>query len=595
MDHPTVSPFQSAEKAPMSVVSPITSAAAQASAKKWNQFKDSFRPAQNEDPFAGSNVFVYRSEIQLDEDKENLTDLQKAAINSSKTQMKQKLLPRHLAMFIIGGTVGLGLFVNSGGALATGGPASLVIGWSIVSAMIFVTMLALAELSVAFPVTGGFVTLTTRFIDPSLGFALAWNYMFNWMVALPVALVGAAITIRFWRDDINADVWVAVFFVFIVFLNMLHLKHYAELEALLALVKVLAIVGFFILGIVLTCGGGPQGGYIGGRYWHDPGAFANGFKGVCSVFVAAAFSFAGVEIISMTAPETIDPETAIPKAAKRTFWFISLSYISILTLIGCLVPYDSDKLWDGDSYGSISPFVIAIQNAGISGLPSLMNVVIILAVLSIANTAVYATSRVLSAMGDIGHAPAILSYVDRTGRPLVANIVTFVFGLLSFLAASDKENDVFLWFSALTSLCTIFAWMAICWCHIRFRQALKLHGRGTDELSYASPLGVWGSLFGLVMNVLVIMGQFWVALFPGSSADAKSFFEVFLSLCILIVFYVGHRLWKRNKSWFIRTHEMDIDTGRKHYDIELLKQDIFYERERINNSPFYYRIYKLLC
>jgi amino acid transporter len=561
---------------------------------RWNRFKDSFKPAQQQDPHAGSNVFVHRSEIILDDEKE-LTDIQKAAINSSRTQLKQRLLPRHLAMFMIGGTIGAGLFVNSGAALNTGGPAALIIGWCTVATLIFVTLVALTELSVTFPVTGGFLTHSTRFLDPSLGFAIAWTYMFQWMVALPLMLVGAAITIRFWRDDINADVWVVVFYVFIFILNMLHVKHYAESEVILAAVKLLAIAGFFILGIVLICGGGPQGGYIGGRYWHDPGAFANGFKGVCSVFVTAAFSFAGVEIISMTAAETEDPRNAIPIAAKRTFWLITLSYIVTLILIGCLVPYNDPSLWNGSSLASISPFVIAIRNAGIRGLPSVMNVVILFALLSVANTSVYATSRVLASMGDIGHAPSIVSYVDRTGRPLVANLITFIFGLIAFCAASDKEDEIFTWLSALTSLSTIFAWIAICLSHIRFRQALSIQGRSTNELSYVAPLGIWGSLYGVIANFVVIMGQFWVALFPDAQADATSFFEVFLSLCIVIVFYVGHKFWKKNWYWWIKPEDMDIDTGRKHFDIDLLKQEIIYEKERIGSSPLYYRIYKILC
>jgi amino acid transporter len=556
----------------------------------WNRFKDSFKPPIQSDN--ASDQFLDKSDVR---EYTELTDIQKAALNSSKSDMKKELTLRHLMMIAIGGSVGTGLFVNSGAALSTGGPASLIIGWVVVATMMFSTSIALGELCVTFPVTGGFTTYATRFIDPSFGFAMGWNYALQWLILLPLELVAAAITIQYWRDDINSDIWVAVFFVFIFVLNMLDVKYYAESEVILSMIKVIAVAGFFILGIVLICGGGPEGGYIGGRYWHDPGAFAHGFKGVCSVFVTAAFSFAGTELIGMTAAETANPRKTIPRAAKQTFWLVTSIYISMLTLIGCLVPYNEEKLLNGSSYASVSPFVIAIENAGIRGLPSVMNVVILIAILSVANSSVYASSRVLASLADIGHAPKFLSYVDRTGRPLYATAVTLFVGLLSFIAASDKEDEVFLWLSALSGLSTIFAWMSICISHIRFRRALAVQGRDTDELTYVAQLGVWGSVYGVGMNFLVLMGQFWVALFPGSTADAKSFFEVYLSLCILVAFYVAHKVWKKNWIIFISAKDMDIDTGRKHIDMDLLKQEILYEKNELAAKPFYYRFFNIWC
>lgn len=555
---------------------------------RWSAFKNSFKEALPE----SSESYIDKTELK---DFNELTDVEKAAYNSSKSQMKKDLTTRHLMMIVIGGALGTGLFVNSGGALNTGGPASLVIGWIIIATMMFSTMVALGELCVTFPVTGGFTTYATRFIDPSFGFAMGWNYALQWLILLPLELVAAAITIKYWNSSIDSDAWVAIFYVFIFILNMLDVKYYAESEVVLSLIKVIAAVGFFILGLVLVCGGAPEGGYIGGKYWHNPGAFSHGFKGVCSVFVTAAFSFAGTELIAVMGAETSRPRETIPKACKQTFWLITTIYITMLTLIGCLVPYNDDRLLNGDSYASVSPFVIAIQNGGIKGLPSLMNAIILIAILSVANSSVYASSRVFASLADIGHAPQWLAYVDRKGRPLYATLFTLIFGLLSFIASSDKQDEVFTWLSALSGLSTIFAWLSICISHIRFRRALHVQGRSVDEITYVAQTGVWGSAYGIVLNILVLIGQFWVALFPGASADAKSFFEVFLSLALFVVFYVGHKIWKRNWMLFIRASDMDIDTGRKHIDMELLKQEIIFEKQRLANSPFYYRLYKYWC
>ncbi|CCH41461.1 Histidine permease [Wickerhamomyces ciferrii] len=557
---------------------------------KWQNFKDSFKEAIPEN----SESYIDKTELR---DYNELTDVERAALNSSRTQMKKDLSTRHLMMIVIGGALGTGLFVNSGGSLNTGGPAALVIGWVIIATMMFSTMVALGELCVTFPVTGGFTTYATRFIDPSFGFAMGWNYALQWLILFPLELVAAAITIKYWNHKIDSDAWVAIFYVFVFILNMLDVKIYAETEVVMSLIKIIAAAGFFILGLVLIGGGGPSGGYIGGKYWENPGAFSHGFKGVCSVFVTAAFSFAGTELIAVMGSECSNPRETIPKAAKQTFWLLTIIYVTMLTLIGCLVPYNDSRLLnsDPDAKASISPFVIAIKNGGIKGLPSLMNAIILIAVLSVANSSVYASSRVFASLADIGHAPKILSYIDRRGRPLVATLFTLIFGLISFIASSSKQNEVFTWLSALSGLSTIFAWLSVCIAHLRFRRALYVQGRSTDELTYVSQTGVWGSVYGIFMNMLVLMGQFWVALFPTDKADAESFFSVWLSLVLFVVFYFGHKLWKKNWTLFIRAKDMDIDTGRKHIDMELLKQEIIFEKQRLANSPLYYRAYKYWC
>lgn len=218
-----------------------------------------------------------------------------------------------------------------------------------------------------------------------------------------------------------------------------------------------------ILGIILDCGGGPQGGYIGGKNWLDPGAFHNGFKGLCSVFVNAAFAFAGTELVGLASAETDNPRKSLPTAVKQIFWRIAIFYVVSLLMVGLLVPYNDPMLISGDSDAdaNASPFVIAIQNAGISGLPSVMNVVIMIAVLSVGNASAYGASRTLAALAEQGMAPRILGYIDRRGRPIWALFVSALIGLLCFLAATDAQTEVFEWLMALSGLSSIFTWTSI--------------------------------------------------------------------------------------------------------------------------------------
>ncbi|CCE61543.1 hypothetical protein TPHA_0A04700 [Tetrapisispora phaffii CBS 4417] len=479
---------------------------------------------------------------------------------------------RHLLTLAIGGSIGTGLFVNSGTSLNTGGPASLIIGWVIISSALFTVINALGELAATFPIVGGFNVYMTRFVDPSFAFAVNLNYLILWIVSLPLELVAASITIRYWNREINSDAWVTIFFVFIALLNMMDVKFFSEAEFVMSIIKILAIVGFFILGIVLAVGGGPTGGYIGGKYWNDPGAFhgdsaGSRFKGLCSVFVIAAFSYSGVEMTAVSAAESKNPRKTIPKATKRTFWVITFSYISILTLIGILVPYNDKRLLSGSSSvdASASPLVIAIENAGIKGLPSLMNAIILIALLSVANSCVYVCSRVMVSMALTNTLPKVFSKVDKRGRPLYSIFATLFVGLLSFIAASDKQEEVFTWLSAICGLSTIFCWIGINLAHIRFRAALKFQNRSLDELAYISQSGIWGSWYGVIILVLVLIASFWVSLFPvgESSADAEAFFEGYLSFPILIASYIGHKVYIKNWKWVIPLEEIDIDLGKK--------------------------------
>lgn len=353
-----------------------------------------------------------------------------------------------------------------------------------------------------------------------------------------------------------------------------------------------------ILGIILDCGGGPHGGYIGGRYWHHPGAFNHGFKGVCSVFVNAAFAFAGTELVGLAAAETANPRKTLPTATKQVFWRICLFYIVSLTLVGLLVPYDDERLTQGSSSADAraSPFVISIRNAGISGLPSVMNAVILIAVLSVGNSAVYGTSRTLAALADQGQAPKILGYIDREGRPLVSIVIASLFGLLCFLAASSKQEDAFNWMMAISGLSSIFTWGSICLSHIRFRRAWKVQGHSLSELAFTSQAGVIGSWIGFIFNCLVLMAQFWVGFAPvgyasmSASALVENWFQAYLACPVVLAFYIPYKLWF--KTPFVRARDMDLMTGRRDLDIQQLLEE---ERAEQAEWPLWKRVYRFFC
>ncbi|KAI5920788.1 amino acid permease-domain-containing protein [Camillea tinctor] len=524
-------------------------------------------------------------------------DVRLANLQTAQSHLARKLKGRHLQMIAIGGSIGTGLFVASGRALETGGPASILLAYLFVGFMLYCTVQALGELAVSFPVAGSFSAYSTRFLDPSWGFAMGWNYALQWLVALPLEVIAASITITYWNPNINKAIFVTIFLIAVVVINLFGVKGYGEAEFVFAIIKVIAVIGFILLGIVLNIGGVPEGGYIGGLYWRDPGAFHNGFKGLCSVFVTAAFAFAGTELVGLAAAETANPRKSLPTAIKQVFWRITLFYIVALTLIGLLVPYDDKRLLLSDSSPAVaSPFVIAIENAGIEVLPSVMNVVILIAVLSVGNSSVFGSSRTLAALADQNQAPRILSYIDRRGRPLVSILVASSVGLIAYLADLNDQGEVLDWLVAISGLSSIFTWASICLAHIRFRQAWARKGHSVRELAFRSQVGVLGSWLGFVFNILVLIAQFWVGAWPVgfehmSSAElAKSFFLVYLAAPVVIIFYVTHRFF--HKTSVIRIADMDIDTGRRDFNLPIL---LAQENEERRGWPRWKKVYRFLC
>lgn len=553
-----------------------------------NRIKDSFRP---------NELCTVPEDAEISE----LTDQEKIQLNLASQPYQKVLSQRHLTMIAIGGTLGTGLFIGLGYSLASG-PASLLIGFLLVGTSMFCVVQSAAELSCQFPVSGSYATHVSRFMDQSIGFTVATNYALSWLISFPSELIGCSLTISYWNSSVNPAVWVTIFYVFIMGLNLFGVKGFAETEFVLSIFKILAIIIFIVIGIVLIAGGGPgTTGYIGTRYWHNPGSFAEPvFKNLCNTFVSAAFSFGGSELVLLTSTESKNI-SAISRAAKGTFWRIAIFYITTVVIIGCLVPYTDPRLLSGSTSEDItaSPFVIALSNTGSMGgkVSNFMNVVILVAVVSVCNSCVYASSRLIQALGASGQLPSIFAYMDKKGRPLVGIGVSGIFGLLGFLVASNKQDEVFTWLFALCSISSFFTWFCICLSQVRFRMALRAQRRSKDEIAYKSMLGIYGGLLGCILNVLLIAGEIYVSAAPiGESSSAEGFFQYCLSIPIMIVVYFCHRFYRRDwKNWYIKTRNIDLDTACSVENKELFNAQRDAEKDLISSKPFYYRFYRFWC
>jgi amino acid transporter len=326
-----------------------------------------------------------------------------------------------------------------------------------------------------------------------------------------------------------------------------------------------------IIALVLVLGGGPKGSrydhYTGAQLWYDPGAFANGFKGFCSIFVTAAFSFSGTELVGLAAAESRNPVKELPGAIKQVFWRITLFYILGLFFVGLLVPYTDPGLIGAEDQAyadaNTSPFVLVGKHANLVGFDSFMNVIILVSVVSIGVSAVYGGSRTLTALAQQGYAPKVFSYIDRSGRPLYSVLFIMAFGPLAYVTLDSDGPTVINWFLALSGLAALFTWGSICLAHIRFRTAWSRQGRSLDEIPFKAIGGVYGSYLGLGLNIMVLIAQLYVSISPiGTDYNtAEGFFMSYLALPVVILFWIGGFLWKRT-GW-LKLDQIDLDTGRR--------------------------------
>lgn len=281
-----------------------------------------------------------------------------------------------------------------------------------------------------------------------MGFSLAISYGYCYTVAIASECSASAVLVSYWTD-VTPAVVITISLVLILAINLMNVRWYGEVEVVSGTIKVLCFIGLVFVSIVITAGGAPGSDSIGFRYWHDPGAWVdfNGitgstghFLGFLSAFVNASFSFIGVETVVISAAEAVNPHRSIPNAARRVTYRIGLFYILGALLIGMIVSPQNGDLVTDTGNGNSSPWVIAIKNAGINILPSIVNACILVSAWSAGNSYCWVGSRMIVAMTTDGQLPAVFGRTNSKGVPYVAVFTAWLFGPLAYLSESTSHH-----------------------------------------------------------------------------------------------------------------------------------------------------------
>lgn len=461
-------------------------------------------------------------------------------------------------MISLGGTIGTGLFLASGGAIHTAGPGGALVAYAAIGLMVYFLMTGLAEMAAFMPVTGSFRVYASRFIDPSFGFAIGWNYWYNWAVTIAAELAAVVLIMKFWFPDSPSLLWSALALVIMFLFNYMSVKGFGEAEYWFALIKVITVIIFLITGILIIFGimGGETIGFS--NFTIEDAPFNGGFFTILGIFMVAGFSFQGTELLGIAAGESENPEKTIPKAINSVFWRIILFYILAIFVIGMIIPYTDARLLSENV--AVSPFTLVFERAGLAFAASLMNAVILTSVLSAGNSGMYASTRMLWDLARDGKAPKFLGKLDKRGVPVNALIMTSLVGTLAFTTTLFGDGVVYVWLLNASGMAGFVTWVGIAIAHYRFRKAYVAQGRDLNDLPYRSKLFPIGPLFALGVCLVVIFGQNYEA-FTGGSIDWLGAISAYIGLPLFFVLWLGYKFIKKTKV--IPLEECDFTTEEK--------------------------------
>ncbi|MBC1339813.1 amino acid permease [Listeria welshimeri] len=467
-------------------------------------------------------------------------------------EIHRDLKTRHLSMIAIGGSIGTGLFLASGNAIHTAGPGGALVAYIAIGIMVYFLMTSLGEMATYMPVSGSFSTYASRFVDPAFGFALGWNYWFNWAITLAVDISTAAIIVQFWLPNTPAWLWSAIFLILIFGLNALSVKAYGESEYWFSIIKVATVIIFLIVGVLTIVGilGGEVIGFS--NFTTGDAPFNGGFFAILGTFLIAGFSFQGTEMVGIAAGESATPEKSVPKAIKQVFWRILLFYIFAIFIIGMIIPYTNPNLLSADATDvAISPFTLVFEKAGLAFAASVMNAVILTSVLSAGNSGLYASTRMLWAMARDKKAPRFLGKVNRRGIPMAALIVTTIVGAMTFITTLTENGTViYTWLLSASGLTGFIAWVGIAISHYRFRKAFIKQGHNLNELKYKAKFFPFGPILALILCILVIVGQDYAAFLKPEFTNPAWWQKIgisYIGLPIFLIFWLTFKFTNKTK------------------------------------------------
>ncbi|KRM55380.1 amino acid permease [Lacticaseibacillus sharpeae] len=454
------------------------------------------------------------------------------------TKLERKMESRHLLMISLGGVIGTGLFLSSGYTINQAGPVGTILAYGIGAVVVYLVMLCLGELSVAMPQTGSFHVYADKFIGPGTGFTTAILYWLTWTVALGSEFTAAGLIMKTWFPHTPTWIWSLLFMVVIFTVNALSVRFFAEAEFWFSSIKVVAIVAFIVLGLLAIVGVLHIHGYSkapGLTNLFKDGLFPTGFKGVFTTMLTVNFAFSGTELIGVTDGETKDPEHNIPKAIRTTLLRLVIFFIGSIFVMAALIPWQKAGVTQ-------SPFVLVFNSIGLPFAGDIMNFVVLTAIMSAANSGLYASTRMLWSLANEGMISKKYAHTNSHGVPFLALCMSMLGGILALFSSVIAADTVYLVLVSISGLAVVIVWMVIALSEINFRKSWLRGGHTVAELKYRTPwypIVPWAAFIMSLLSCVLIV-------FDPTQRPSLYYMVPFVLACY--AFYYGREKWRKRDS-----------------------------------------------
>ncbi|KAI5358878.1 putative amino acid permease/ SLC12A domain-containing protein [Septoria linicola] len=522
------------------------------------------------------NERVLVCETSSDDGPEGYASGSGSSTGSIRIGLKRDLGNRQLQLITMGGAIGTALFLSIGIGLAKGGPLSLLISWSLYALNMSFVNSALAEMTVLYPVEGGFVRLAEHFVGPDFAFGVGYNYFLYELVLIPFEITALNTVLGYWFTDYRYP-WIVVSLVIFsyVLFNIISVKWYGEFEFWLSSGKVFLLLLLISFTVFTMLGANPERDIYGFRYWKDPGPLATyrtsgdlgRFEGFLGSLWSAAFAIVGPEYVSSVAGEAARPRVNIKAAFKTVFWRFLCFFVMSAMCVGIVIPYNDKALVEfvfgksaGGGTAAASPYVIAMDNLRINGLPNLVNALMLTSVYSAGNTYFYVASRNLYGLALEGKAPKLCKKIWN-GVPIICYVIVTVFSCLALLGCSKGSAKVLGYFTSVITGGGILNYANMCVTYLFFYRAVKVQGLDREQFPYRGWFQPYATWVALVVEVLIILFVGYTTVVP---FDATGFFTHYGMLIAESVLIVGWKVCRR--TTLVRAEDVDLEWVRPEID-----------------------------
>ncbi|GKZ47602.1 hypothetical protein AbraIFM66951_011159 [Aspergillus brasiliensis] len=510
-------------------------------------------------------------------------------------KLHRTLTPRLIHVISLGSNVGSGLFIATGKALAEGGPGNMFIGYLIVCIGVWANLQALSEMTIAFPTSGNYIDYADRWVDPALAFGAGLAEWLGWTTVFASEATFFVLLVNFWAAGaIPEAALLTIFLVCCLAVFLVPNKYFGWLEYFGSLVKVLLFFFITIISLAIIGGAGPSGYVRDGSTWTELPAFKNGFGGLANAALLAIWATGDQVFIGVMGGEAESPRYSMAHAANLVPWRVAVFYLVSVVLVSIIVPSDDSRLLGGSSV-TTSPFVIAVEDAGIRGIPSLINACLIIGLLAIALEGIFLPSRILRTMALQRLLPSFIARVDEKGRPRWALAITAVVGvILTYMNLSAGSLEVLNWLIAITSASFFINWAIIAFTSFRFRAAIKAQNSTlltSPAYAWHSPLWPLAPVIALIISTFLLVCILYLGIKPiDDSFSAYNFFSYTIGLILIIVATVMYKIVFRTE--WRNPDTADLVTGRAVLSGEEIRQlDDYYAMPRWRRVGEYLRVW----